>query len=201
MNGIKNTRTSINEPEYEGYGIPIGEVMFGSIYFAVVNVVTNLYPLATGASYIPIMNFEIGFARVGEDDAINDKSYTANGGVFPDETTIDTIFTTDKTKVVSGNKTIHCELGYGMLFGSNGVVDTIIFGDGAQKKPEQHYADVIAAFMSQSKRVMTLNLKTSTIGTVGPRHTVTYDGHTFIPIAVGHSWRNNITTLTLIQKS
>lgn len=202
MNGIKNTRTSINEPEYEGYGIPIGEVMFGSIYFAVVNVVTNIYPLATGASYIPIMNFEIGFARVGEDDAINDKSYTANGGVFPDETTIDTIFTTDKTKVVSGNKTIHCELGYGMLFGSNGVVDTITFGDGTQKKPEQHYADVIAAFMSSSKRVLTLNLKTSSIGAmIGPLYTVTHDSHTFIPISASHSWRDDITTLKLVQKS
>ena len=152
--------------------------------------------------YIPVMNLEIGFARVGEDDEINNKSYTANGGVFPDETTIDTIFTTDKTQVVSGGKTIHCELGYGMLFGSAGVVDTITFGDGTQKKPEQHYADVIATFMSSSKRVLTLNLKTSSIGAlVGPLHTVTHDSHTFIPISASHSWRDDVTTLKLVQKS
>ena len=201
MNGIPNTRSSINEPEYEGTGMPVSNIMFGYIYFAVLDV-EFVVGIEAVTGYIPIMNFEIGFARVGEDDTINDKSYEATGGVFPDETTIDTIFTTDKSKVVSGGKTIHCELGYGMLFGANGVVDTITFGDGTQKKPEQHYADVIAAFMSTSRRVLTLNLKTSTIGAmVGPRHTVTHDGHTFIPIAVDHSWRDDITTLTLVQKS
>ena len=201
MNGIPNTRSSINEPEYEGTGMPVSNIMFGYIYFAVLDV-EFVVGIEAVTGYIPIMNFEIGFARVGEDDTINDKSYEATGGVFPDETTIDTIFTTDKSKVVSGGKTIHCELGYGMLFGANGVVDTITFGDGTQKKPEQHYADVIAAFMSTSRRVLTLNLKTSAIGSmVGPRHTVTHDGHTFIPIAVDHSWRDDITTLTLVQKS
>ena len=200
--GIKNTRTSIDEPEYEGYGISVNDTMFGYIYFAVVNINYVNHAPDYIYGYIPVMNLEIGFARVGEDDTINDKSYEATGGVFPDETTIDTIFTTDKSKVVSGGKTIHCELGYGMLFGANGVVDTITFGDGTQKKPEQHYADVIAAFMSTSRRVLTLNLKTSTIGAmIGPRHTVTHDGHTFIPIAVDHSWRDDITTLTLVQKS
>lgn len=202
LSGIKNTRSSINEPEYEGYGIAVDDTMFGYLYFAVVDLTwVNMSPDYM-YGYIPVMNLEIGFARVGEDDAINDKSYTANGGVFPDETTIDTIFTTDKTQVVSGGKTIHCELGYGMLFGSAGVVDTITFGDGTQKKPEQHYADVIAAFMSSSKRVLTLNLKTSSIGAlVGPLHTVTHDSHTFIPISASHSWRDDVTTLKLVQKS
>ena len=198
--GIPNTRSSISEPEYEGYGAPISSTVYGSIYFAVLEVHGPMFFFPN--KYAPIMNLEIGFARVGEDDAINDKSYMANGGLFPDETTIDTIFTTDKTEVVSGGKTIHCELGYGMLFGDNGIVDTILFGDGTQKKPEQHYANVIASFMNTSRRVLTLSLKTSVIGnTVGPRHTVTHDGHTFIPIAVDHSWRDDITTLTLMQKS
>ena len=201
MQGIPNTRSSITEPEYEGTGMPISGNMFGYIYFAVMKINYHV-GLFEDVGYIPIMNLEIGFVRVGEDDAINDKSYMANGGLFPDETTIDTIFTTDKTEVVSGGKTIHCELGYGMLFGDNGIVDTILFGDGTQKKPEQHYANVIASFMSTSRRILTLSLKTSVIGnTVGPRHTVTHDGHTFIPIAVDHSWRDDITTLTLIQKS
>ena len=201
MAGIPNTRSSINEPEYEGTGMPVSSIMFGYIYFAVLHVSYHVGLFET-VGYIPIMNFEIGFARVGEDDSVNDKSYVADGGLFPDETTIDTIFTTDKTMTVSGGRTIHCELGYGMLFGQNGVVDTITFGDGTQKKPEQHYADVIAGFMNTSRRVLTLSLRTSVIGgTVGPLHTVTHDGHNFVPIAVDHSWRDDITTLTLMQKS
>ena len=200
--GIEDTRSSINEPEYEGYGVPVNNTMFGYIYFAVIDVNYHVSGIGYLFGYIPVMNLEIGFARVGEDDAINDKNYSANGGVFPDERTVDTIFTTDKTKVVTGNKTIHCELGYGMLFGSNGVVDTITFGDGTQKKPEQHYADVIAAWSNVSRRVLTLSLKTSSIGAlVGPGYSVTHDGHTFIPIAAEHSWRDDTTILKLIQKS
>lgn len=197
--GIPNTRSSISEPEYEGYGAPIGSTVYGSIYFAVLEVHGSVFFFPN--KYAPIMNLEIGFARVGEDDAINDKSYVANGGLFPDETTIDTIFTTDKTEVVSGGKTIHCELGYGMLFGNNGIVDTITFGDGTQKKPEQHYADVIAAFMNTSRQVLTLDLKTTAIGDVGPGHIVSYGGNTYIPISVSHDWREDISTIKMVNKS
>ena len=201
MSGIRNTRTSITEPEYEGYGMPIGDTMFGNIYFAVIDVEATIYALATGARYVPIMNFEIGFARVGEDDQINDKSYTATGGAFPDEQTIDTIFCTDKTKTVTGNKTIHCELGYGMLFGSQGIVDTITYGDGSQKKPEQRTADVMAAFYNQTRQVLTLSLKTSQIGAlIGPANTITLGGNQYIPIASAHQWRDDVTQLKLIRK-
>lgn len=197
--GIPNTRSSISEPEYEGYGAPIGSTVYGSIYFAVLEVHGSVFFFPN--KYAPIMNLEIGFARVGEDDAINDKSYVANGGLFPDEHTVDTIFTTDKTEVVSGGKTIHCELGYGMLFGDNGIVDTITFGDGTQKKPEQHCADVIAAFMNTSRQVLTLDLKTTAIGDVGPGHIVSYGGNTYIPISVSHDWREDISTIKMVNKS
>ena len=197
--GIPNTRSSISEPEYEGYGAPIGSTVYGSIYFAVLEVHGSVFFFPN--KYAPIMNLEIGFARVGEDDAINDKSYVANGGLFPEEHTVDTIFTTDKTQVVVGNKTIHCELGYGMLFGDSGIVDTILFGDGTQKKPEQHCANVIAAFMNTSRQVLTLDLKTTAIGDVGPGHIVSYGGNTYIPISVSHDWREDISTIKMVKKS
>jgi hypothetical protein len=197
--GIPNTRTSISEPEYEGYGAPISSTVYGSIYFAVLEVHGSMVFFQN--KYAPIMNLEIGFARVGEDDTINDKSYMANGGLFPEEHTVDTIFTTDKTQVVSGGKTIHCELGYGMLFGNNGIVDTITFGDGTQKKPEQHCANVIAAFMNTSRQVLTLDLKTTAIGDVGPGHIVSYGGNTYIPISVSHDWREDISTIKMVKKS
>lgn len=200
MQGIPNTRSLITEPEYEGTGMPISGNMFGYIYFAVMKINYHV-GLFEGTGYIPIMNLEIGFARVGEDDTINDKSYMANGGLFPEEHTVDTIFTTDKTEVVSGGKTIHCELGYGMLFGNNGIVDTITFGDGTQKKPEQHCANVIAAFMNTSRQVLTLDLKTTAIGDVGPGHIVSYGGNTYIPISVSHDWREDISTIKMVKKS
>lgn len=201
MSGIKNTRTSINEPEYDGYGMPIGNVIFGNIYFAVIDVEATIYPLATGARYVPILNLEIGFVRQFEEDQLNDINYTATGGAFPEEMEIDTIFCTDKTKALSINKTIHCELGYGMLFGASGIVDTIIFGDGQQKKPEQHLADIMATFYNQTRQVLTLNLKTSTIGAfVSPENVVSLGGNNYIPIAANHMWRDDITQLKLIRK-
>ena len=67
-------------------------------------------------------------------------------------------------------------------------------------KPEQQTADMIAAYGSQVRRVLTVDVWTSTIGAlVGPAHRIVVSSQTFYPVAVKHSWWDDLTTLTLMS--
>ena len=148
------------------------------------------------------MEFKIGFVRDAEDDELNDTNYTADGGAFPDDVDIDTIFSTDKTNTIN-NITRHCQAGYGLIFDNNHIADTIPFGTDsgtAQRKPEQHVANTIAAYGSTVRRVMHVDLKNDNVsGDHMPRCRVTHEGQSYYPVAVSHRWRDNIVNLTLME--
>ena len=106
--GIEDTRTAINETEYQGTGIDITSTMVGKIYFAINDVEPNIWALLVDLNgYFPLQDFEIGFVRIQQDSEANDLNYTATGGAFPDEVTVDSIFCTDKVKT-EGDNTMRC---------------------------------------------------------------------------------------------
>lgn len=191
--GIADTRSSVNEAEYDGTGIVISSPMSGKIYFAIHDVIPQI--LYNG--YFPLMDFKIGFVRNNQDSEANDVNYTANGGQFTDEVDVDTIFTSEKT-IDAGSSYIYCQSGYGQVQNASGPIVTIPFGQ-EYFKPEQRVANLIAAYGTSVKRVLTLNVQTDQIGNIGPRHTVTVGSQSFSPVSVGHSWRDDVTTLKLMQ--
>jgi hypothetical protein len=198
-NGINDVQAAGMTAEYDGYGIPVTSVMAGKVYFAVLNVLPLNIVVDMWNGYFPLMGLKVGFIREGEDEDMNDASYTHSGGQFPSVINVDTIFSTDKKKSVN-SKTIRCRLGYGIVYDGNGnIVDTITYSSGLLLKPEEHVAEVIGTFESSNHRVLTLDLWTSEIGNVGPDFKVMLGTQTFCPVAVGHRWRDNITTLTLIS--
>ena len=195
---IKNTDTIFNRAEYDGTGIAITTPIAGKIYFAVKDLRrnTNWYN-----GYFPLMDFKIGFVRDAEDDTLNDKGYKADGGNFPDDVNIDTIFSTDKTNTINGI-TRRCQAGYGLIYNGNVIADTITFGttDGTvSQKPEQRIADTIAAYGATVRRVMSLSLKNSNINVAIPSSRVTLGGQAFYPVSASHNWRNNILTLKMME--
>ena len=194
---------------YEGLGIPVTAPLSGSIYFAVNDVqpiITSLVPGVNG--YFPLMDFQIGFVRGDEDSELNDISYTADGGTFPDNIDVDTIFSTDKTRV-AGSRTIRCQMGYGLLLSGDNVVQTVPYGSISNMKPEQRTADLIAAYGSTVRRSLSLDLWTDThaasglagIGqAVGPAYRLTVDdSKQYYPVSVSHQWADNITRLKLME--
>lgn len=196
---IKNTDTIYNHAEYDGAGMAVSTPIYGKIYFAVKDLRRNVNWYN---GYFPLMEFKIGFVRDAEDDELNDTNYTADGGAFPDDVDIDTIFSTDKTNTIN-NITRHCQAGYGLIFDNNHIADTIPFGTDsgtAQRKPEQHVANTIAAYGSTVRRVMHVDLKNDNVsGDHMPRCRVTHEGQSYYPVAVSHRWRDNIVNLTLME--
>jgi len=193
-NGIENTDTIFNNADYDGMGIPITAPMTGKIYFAVDDVFRNQN---YWNGYFPLMDFKIGFVRNGEEDDLNDKEYTANGGNFPDDVNVDTIFSTDKTNTVNA-KTFRCQAGYGLVYSGNVVADTIPFGS-TQLKPEQHVADLIAAYGTTIRRSLQIDLWTNLTSSLGPDYKVSLESADFYPVAISHRWRDNITTLKIME--
>lgn len=193
-NGIENTDTIYNNADYDGMGIPITAPITGKIYFAVDDVFRNQN---YWNGYFPLMDFKIGFVRNGEEDDLNDKEYTANGGSFPDDVNVDTIFASDKTNTVNA-KTFRCQAGYGLVYSGNVVANTIPFGS-TQMKPEQHVADLIAAYGTTIRRSLQIDLWTNLTSSLGPDYKVSLESADFYPVAISHRWRDNITTLKIMQ--
>jgi hypothetical protein len=194
--GIADTRTSITETEYDGTGIPITTTLTGKIYFAINDLALGIVPTVPLNGYFPLQDFEIGFVRRQQDEEANDLNYTATGGVFPDEINVDSIFCTDKWKT-EGNNTIRCEMGYGLLFSNTAVIDTIPYKNGYQK-PEQHNANLIAAYGSTIRQVLTLQLWNSRVA-ASPKSVVTLGSKQYFPVAITHQWRDGIQEVKLME--
>ena len=200
--GVKDTRTDVADTEYDGTGIRINSTLTGKIYFAINDVRPTFYLVLPLDGFFPLQDFEIGFVRRQQDDEANDLNYSATGGAFPDEITVDTIFSTDKHKTDS-DSTIRCEMGYGLLFSDSAVVDTIPGYRSGQstytsRKPEQHNADVIAAYGSQIRQVMTFDLWQSRVA-ASPSAIVTFESKRYFPVSVSHHWRDGIQSVKLMQ--
>ena len=193
--GIEDTRTSINETEYEGTGVAITTTLSGKIYFAINDVVPETIWF-TKNGYFPLQDFEIGFVRRQQDSEANDLNYTATGGAFPEEVTVDSIFCTDKSKT-EGDNTMRCEMGYGLLMSNTAVIDTIPYKSSYQK-PEQHNANLIAAYGSTIRQVLALQLWNSRVA-ASPKSIITIDSKRYFPVAISHHWRDGIQEVKLME--
>ena len=194
--GIEDTRTSINDTEYQGTGIPITTTLTGKIYFAINDVSLTSLLFVPFNGYFPLQDFEIGFVRRQQDSEANDLNYTATGGAFPEEVTVDSIFCTDKSKT-EGNNTMRCEMGYGLLFSNTLIIDTIPYKTDYMK-PEQHNANLIAAYGSTIRQVLTLQLWNSRVA-ASPKSIITLEGKRYFPVAISHHWRDGIQEVKLME--
>ncbi len=67
------------------------------------------------------------------------------------------------------------------------------------ERPEQHLADRVANYWATAKRMLELELLSNLIANINPMYIVTIDGSTMHPIAIGRRWRDDVTTLKLIE--
>jgi hypothetical protein len=153
------------------------------------------------------MDFEIGFVRgVIEDTKHRGNEFTATGGNFSQEYNVDLIFASD---VVYGptNYQRHMPAGLGYILNASEQPEATVAGMGTQGAgviPEKELARVIAKYGETTHRLVGVNLWTDLVGNVVPTGMSTATGALadiagMFPLAIGHNWREDVTTLTLIK--
>ena len=76
-------------------------------------------------------------------------------------------------------------------------VDKIFYG-GTQQKPEQHNANLIAAYGSTIRQVLTLQLWNSRVS-ASPKSIITLEGSRYFPVSISHNWRDGISEVKLME--
>ena len=190
--------------KWEGYNaIPVANDpdLYGYLYIDIISFVQY-------TTHIPdfqIANFKVEFSRDSIDiptssDVVRPREliterettieYTAeNNSSTGIEWNADCIFATDN----------NLEYGWGLLMNADGTfLEKVQYGN-TTDHPEQHLADRVADYWSTSKRRMSVELRTDAITEPTPKNKVTLDSTTFQTLAISHSWRDDITRLTLLQ--
>ena len=216
--GAKSNRSSyggISAPQYSGYGIPVYDTMRGDMEFSIEDVpsyqVARLSfpedPWKDINGFLPLMDFEIGFVRgTIEDTQHRGNEYTSNGGKFRDEVNVDLIWASD-VEYGQGNYKRHMPAGLGyILNGSTEKPQEKIWSmnwttGNPDVIPEQYLSQLIANYGQTTHRLLQLNLRSSVLGDVTPMVNTSglESGVTMFPLAISHNWRDDITTLTLMQ--
>lgn len=93
------------------------------------------------------------------------------------------------------------EFGYGVLMNADGswMTGYNYNGSSTAMHPEQYLANRVTAYWATSKRRIRTDIVSSAASSVTPKSKVTLDSTTSYPISISHEWRDDITTLTLLE--
>ena len=132
-------------------------------------------------------------ARVKNEKRITSKEYVAeNNNSARDEWNADCIFASDN----------NFKYGFGLIMNSDcSFMTTTQYGGSQanQQHPEQHLANRVANYWSHSRKRLSVELRKNTITEPTPALKVNMDGGNWNAIAIGHEWRDDIVTLTLLD--
>ena len=203
--GARSTRGSVTDPQYNGCGIPIDNTMRGAIEFTILDVPAWKFPMiGTNIDingFLPLLDFEIGFVRgTIEDTKHRGNEYTTNGGKFRDEVNVDLIWASD-VAYGEGSYIRHMPAGMGYIL--NGTTEKptqyVKSMTGGDVIPEQYLSQLIANYGQSTHRLVQMNLRSSSLGDVVPTAVSSGLESGMFPLSISHNWRNDTTTLTLIQ--
>lgn len=183
-------------PNYEGFGIPITSSISGYITFEVLQV-SNSGHFDVGQQWVGFSDFEIKFLRAIAYAPYSDKSHSEYIGspinTFPNDRDVSTIFASD-----NGNAA-----GIGIILNTdNSYCQQVRIGeDGGEyyERPERFLVDRIAHYGAYTRRKLVLELNDNEISAISPQDKVTIDGDTFCPISITRRFRDDKTTLTLLE--
>lgn len=91
--------------------------------------------------------------------------------------------------------------GYGIIMNTDYTMAESVSYNSADERPEQHLANRVVNFWATAKRMIRADLwnSDSVVGAITPRHYVTIDGTRLHPFAIGHEWRDDVVTMSLLE--
>jgi hypothetical protein len=205
--GVVTNRSNyggINAPQYDGFGIPVNDTLQGIIEFDIVDVPNyNTGGIAKRGinGFLPLMDFKIGFVRgTIEDTEHRGNEYVVKGGRFSNNVNVDLIFASDVT-YGPANYERHMPAGVGYILNNSDEkpAATVVSVDNQDVIPEEELAQVIAKYGEKTHRLIEVNLWSDIVGNVEPTAMSTGLETGMFPIAISHDWRDDITTITMIE--
>ena len=189
-------------------GIPVPATLYGYVFLDIIGGLWNHVRLmekfaignlkiefSRGQIFIPSTTSQSTRPRLLSKDRVSTHDYTAlNTNAIRNEQNIDLIYASDN----------NMKFGYGLLMNSDYSYSgwAEYRAQTLTERPEQHFADRIADFWAQSKRVVTTDLRTDVVEQSAPITPLTHlvlDGTHFRTLAVSHQWRDDIVTVKMIQ--
>jgi hypothetical protein len=183
--------------------LPVDEDIYGYLYL-------DIYGGLNMDEPFEIMNFEITFSREvttlpTTTDQKRSRSRTVelktsqeysaeNSNVVEEKWSTDLIFASDN----------QLEFGHGLVLEPNGgFMEKARYNqdDTNKQHPEQHLANRVVNFMSTSKRMLSVELRSNAgnVGAVSAQKKVSFFGETMYPIAVSRDWRDDVVKLKLMK--
>jgi hypothetical protein len=129
---------------------------------------------------------------------LNDrKTYKSkNGNGVIDDFATDNIYASDNDM----------SFGYGVIIDGSGYMGGLLYGSSTTPEfAEQHLANRVTSYWQTTKRMLRLPLRSNlsidgtAVNDITPQFKVTADGTVCHPIGISHDWRDDVTTLTLLE--
>lgn len=150
-----------------------------------------------------LVNLKVSFNRGGDGKRDSSREYVAHSDSMVNEEYGDnTIFASDN----------NLSFGYGLVVNPDGTMLKGIDynGDGTLIPPEQHYADRIVDYWSESKRKMEVELlahknmdtdqqTTVPIGSISPGMKAVLDNTDIYPVSISHDWREDKVNIIFME--
>ena len=185
-------------------GIPCDDsTLYGYVF---VDFLGLTYEFTEHPQHFEIGNFEISFTRdqliipatgtrprVVQKDRVSSMDYKSiNENSIKNDQSIDLVYASDN----------NMKFGFGLVMNpSYDYMATAYYGEALQH-PEQHLADRIVNFWAAAKRLVTADLQTQMVEQSAPitplSHLVLGQTH-FRTLAISHQWRDDVTTVKMIQ--
>ena len=192
---------------YTFKGIPTDDYMHGYIFVDFCGIVWDFIHQDTRD--FTVGNFKIEYSREKtvipaniyadprpreiKKDRVSQMDYKSiNENSIKNEQSIDLVYASDN----------NMKFGFGLVMNpSYDYMATAYYGEALQH-PEQHLADRIVNFWAAAKRLVTADLQTQMVEQSAPitplSHLVLGQTH-FRTLAISHQWRDDVTTLKMIQ--
>ena len=192
---------------YTFKGIPTDDYMHGYIFVDFCGIVWDFIHQDTRD--FTVGNFKIEYSREKtvipaniyadprpreiKKDRVSQMDYKSiNENSIKNEQSIDLVYASDN----------NMKFGFGLVMNPNyEYMATAYYGEALQH-PEQHLADRIVNFWAAAKRLVTADLQTQMVEQSAPitplSHLVLGQTH-FRTLAISHQWRDDVTTLKMIQ--
>ena len=181
--------------------IPDGPGFFGKVFIEIFG--------AAGIEPFCLGNLKVGFSRDKTEIPSNIREQRQRPLLITDLRVSTTRYTAQNNSHASEEWNANCifasdnnmEFGYGLLSGATGgYVSTVPYGNN-QEHPEQHLANRVSSYWTISKRNISTDLRydLAIVKDVLPNQRVTMDGGTFIPFAISHNWRDDITHISFAE--